>query len=95
LAEEISQVKVHPLIRDAVRRMGLTPRESSLTELLAVGMPTEEASASLGISKATIRTHLRKIFASLRIASRVELVALVLASVAADADARNHQVLAS
>lgn len=90
-----SQIQIHPLIREAVQRMGLTPRESSLTELLAIGCPTEDASLQLGITKATIRTHLRKIFSCLKITSRVELVALVLASVAADVDARCRSLIAS
>lgn len=76
--EAPQETTVHRRIRQAVRRLGLTPRESQLVELFAMGYATAAVSKNLGISEATIRTHLRKIFSALKVASRVQLVALVL-----------------
>ncbi len=71
-------------ISNAIARFGLTPREAELVELLAVGFTTTAVCDELRISEATIRTHLRKIFSSLSIESRVQLVAMVLNQVLVD-----------
>lgn len=76
----------HPRIRAAVARLGLTQRESQIVEKFAHGMSTQALAAELFISAATVRTHLRKIFAKLDINSRVELLSLVLAKVMEDLD---------
>ncbi len=76
----------HPRIRAAVARLGLTQRESQIVEKFAHGMSTQALATDLFISAATVRTHLRKIFAKLDINSRVELLSLVLAKVMEDLD---------
>lgn len=75
---------MHPRIRAAVARLGLTQRESQIVERFAEGMSTQTLASELYISVATVRTHLRKIFTKLEISSRVELLSQVLSMVLDD-----------
>ncbi len=77
---------MHPKVRVAVAKLGLTQRESQIVEKFAVGKSTQTLAEELCISVATVRTHLRKIFAKLEIGSRVELLSLVLSRVLEDTD---------
>lgn len=52
----------------------LTDRESEILELIAKGLSNTEAGRVLGISAATIRTHLEHIYAKLEVTNRVEAV---------------------
>ncbi len=52
----------------------LTQRESEILELIAKGLSNTEAGRVLGISPATIRTHLEHIYAKLEVTNRVEAV---------------------
>lgn len=54
---------------------GLTSRELQITQLIARGMNTAEAAATLFISPHTVRDHLKTIFAKTQVSSRGELVA--------------------
>jgi DNA-binding CsgD family transcriptional regulator len=65
--------------------MGLSRRQAELVERFAVGHTTKQVSEDMSISETTVRTHLRRIFVTLKIGSRTELVAMVLAHVLADA----------
>jgi len=80
----------HPRITAAIAEMGLTRRESMIVDLLARGYNSEPLAAELKITQATLRTHLRNIFASLRINSRAELLAIVLANVIAKLDSQTQ-----
>jgi DNA-binding CsgD family transcriptional regulator len=53
----------------------LTARERSVLELLAGGATTESAARQLGISPATIRTHVEKMRVKLGVSTRAALVA--------------------
>lgn len=75
---------MHPRVRSAVAKLGLTQRESQIVEKFAGGMSTQALASELYISAATVRTHLRKIFTKLEISSRVELLSQVLAKVLDD-----------
>lgn len=52
----------------------LSSRETEILQLIAKGMSNNEAAGLLGVSKATIRTHLEHIYAKLEVTNRVEAV---------------------
>jgi DNA-binding NarL/FixJ family response regulator len=53
----------------------LSPRESQVLDLLAKGFLYKEISDSMGISYATVHTHIRHIYEKLHVRSRTEAVA--------------------
>jgi two-component system NarL family response regulator len=53
----------------------LTDRELEVLKSVARGMSNKEIAASLAISEATVKTHLRSTFAKLRVLSRTEAIA--------------------
>ena len=64
------------------RLFGFTPAEAALAMLLANGLTLDEASAELGVSRNTTRTHLRSLFARTGVSRQTMLVRLILKSVA-------------
>src|SRR3984957_18862800 len=52
----------------------LTPREIQVLQLLAKGLANKEIADVLGISEHTVKDHLKKILAKLRVADRTEAV---------------------
>jgi DNA-binding CsgD family transcriptional regulator/PAS domain-containing protein len=64
------------------RLFGFTPTEANLAMLLANGLTLDEASAELGVSRNTARTHLRSVFAKTGVTRQTGLVRLILNSVA-------------
>jgi DNA-binding CsgD family transcriptional regulator len=52
----------------------LTRREREIALLAAEGFLPLNIAASLGIGEATVRTHLKRIYAKLGVSSRLELV---------------------
>jgi len=67
------------LTRDAddapERWQTLTPRERTVLELLASGETTASAATSLGVSEATVRTHVENMRAKLGVNTRAAIVA--------------------
>lgn len=53
----------------------LTPRESEILQLIGKGLSNREAAEVLGVSRATVRTHLEHIYDKLEVTNRVEAVA--------------------
>ncbi len=53
----------------------LTDRELDVLKLVARGMSNKEIATSFAISEATVKTHLRGVFAKLRVLSRTEAIA--------------------
>jgi len=53
----------------------LSPRERQILELLARGFMYKEIAQSLGIRVVTVNTHIRRIYAKLRVRSRAQAVA--------------------
>jgi DNA-binding CsgD family transcriptional regulator len=62
----------HPLPR-------LTPRQNDLLHLVAAGHTNTQIARRLGISEATVRTHLENIYEKLHVSSRTAAVTRVLA----------------
>ncbi|HLX60661.1 MAG TPA: helix-turn-helix transcriptional regulator [Planctomycetota bacterium] len=62
------------LVATALRH-GLTPAETRVYVLMARGMSNKEISRQLKISYHTIRAHLRNMFKTLKVSSRVEAIA--------------------
>jgi DNA-binding NarL/FixJ family response regulator len=58
----------------------LTEREAAVLGLIARGRSNEEIAAQLFISLATVKTHINRLFAKLRITSRVQAVVLAYES---------------
>ena len=56
----------------------LSPREQEIARLVAEGLPNKCISTVLEISTWTVATHLRRIFAKLRVTSRAAMVARLL-----------------
>ena len=61
---------------------GLTPSEAKLALLLSNGTPIPDAAHQLGITEISARTNLKRIFAKTGISRQVDLVRLILRSVA-------------
>jgi DNA-binding NarL/FixJ family response regulator len=52
----------------------LTPREVEILQVIAKGLSNAEAAKVLGVSRATVRTHLEHIYAKLSVSNRVEAI---------------------
>ena len=58
----------------------LTPREIEVLEAITDGLSTAKIASLLGISGATVRSHVKSLLAKLGLHSRVEAVSLILRS---------------
>ncbi len=56
----------------------LSPREVEVLSLVSQGLENKQIARSLGISEATVKTHLKGVFARLDVSSRAEAVAIGL-----------------
>ncbi|HLV59781.1 MAG TPA: response regulator transcription factor [Fredinandcohnia sp.] len=52
----------------------LTPREKEILQLIAKGLTNREVAGVLGLSRATVRTHLEHIYEKLEVTNRVEAI---------------------
>ena len=59
----------------AARAPHLTPRQREVLGHLAEGCSTDQITAELGLSRETVRNHIRGVFAALGVHSRLEAVA--------------------
>jgi DNA-binding CsgD family transcriptional regulator len=62
------------------RLLMLTPREIEVLQAVADGHSTSKIASILGISTATVRSHVKSLLAKLGLHSRVEAVSLILKS---------------
>ncbi len=62
------------------RLIHLTPREIEVLEAITEGHSTAMIASLLGISNATVRSHVKSLLAKLGLHSRVEAVSLILRS---------------
>jgi two-component system nitrate/nitrite response regulator NarL len=69
-------VRIHP--KAASVSIALSPREQEIARMIAKGYPNKIIAAVLEISAWTVCTHIRRIFAKLRVGSRAEMVARLL-----------------
>jgi pimeloyl-ACP methyl ester carboxylesterase/DNA-binding CsgD family transcriptional regulator len=87
IAEFVGEVSGRPAVRAAVepaarpRRpatgwQALTDAERQVAELVAVGLTNREVAERLYLSRYTVETHLKHVFAKLGVSSRAELAAL-------------------
>jgi DNA-binding CsgD family transcriptional regulator len=58
----------------AADSLGLTERERAMVEMIARGLANKEIAAELGISPATVRTHIYNLYRKVGARSRVELL---------------------
>ncbi len=58
--------------------VGISPREREIAALVAQGLPTKAIAAALAISRWTVCTHLRRIYARVGVGSRAAMVARLL-----------------
>ncbi len=63
-----------PVLQEEPEGKKLSARESEILQLIAKGVSNNEAAQLLGLSKATIRTHLEHIYRKLEVTNRVEAV---------------------
>lgn len=59
-------------------RVHLTPREQSIAQLVARGLPNKCIAKQLQISPWTVATHLRRLFAKLGVSTRSAMIAKLL-----------------
>lgn len=52
----------------------LSPRETEILKLIAKGLSNPQVAQALGVSRATVRTHLEHIYAKLDVSNRTEAV---------------------
>jgi DNA-binding NarL/FixJ family response regulator len=71
--DELLEERVVELLRQPPMAR-LTPREEEIVRLLALRLSDDEVAAELGISPATVRTHVTSALSKRRARSRVELV---------------------
>ena len=86
-ARPVAAVLLHPrapkpVTADLLRATyGLTPRETEICILVYKGLKDGEIAGTLGIGFATVRTHMKRLFAKLEVANRSELVYCLLEGV--------------
>jgi DNA-binding NarL/FixJ family response regulator len=52
----------------------LSPREQEILQLIAKGLSNSQVATAIGVSRATVRTHLEHIYAKLEVSNRTEAV---------------------
>jgi DNA-binding NarL/FixJ family response regulator len=52
----------------------LSPREQEILKLIAKGLSNSEVATAIGVTRATVRTHLEHIYAKLEVSNRTEAV---------------------
>jgi DNA-binding CsgD family transcriptional regulator/PAS domain-containing protein len=76
------QQQAHAPLQVIKQLFGFTPSEAALAMLMANGLTLDAAAEELGISRNTVRTHLRAVFAKTGVTRQPQLVSLILKSVA-------------
>lgn len=72
-------------------RLGLPPRQTEVLQQLAQGATYAQTGQRMGITLATVRTHVERLYASLGVQSRGEAVALLFSSAARDPNHDDQQ----
>lgn len=58
----------------ALRTLGVTPREYAVLELIAEGRSNKEIARSLGVSPNTVKTHISRLFTKLDAQRRIQAI---------------------
>ena len=74
LLQHFKPTSQHPGHQSESYRRSLTERELECLQIVAKGLSNTEAASVLGLSKATVRTHLEHIYQKLDVGNRVEAV---------------------
>lgn len=74
----VLEYEPNQLTEAALRRLGLSPRESEIVGLLAEGATNAEIAARLHLSERTVKRHLANVFGKLGVQSRAGVVGRVL-----------------
>ena len=77
IVDPVARARIDPGLVEAV--LGLSPAETEIAVLLAEGRTTRQISAVTGRAYDTVRTHLKHIYAKLRVSRQFEVAQLVLA----------------
>ncbi|HYJ29412.1 MAG TPA: LuxR C-terminal-related transcriptional regulator [Allosphingosinicella sp.] len=59
---------------EAIRSLGLSPRECEVLELLASGQSNKEMARTLSISPNTVKTHIARVYEKLEVERRVQAI---------------------
>ena len=59
---------------EAIRSLGLSPRECEILDLLASGQSNKELARTLGISPNTVKTHVARVYEKLDVDRRVQAI---------------------
>jgi DNA-binding CsgD family transcriptional regulator len=59
---------------EAIRSLGLTPRECEILQLIASGQSNKEMARALSISPNTVKTHVSRVYEKLAVERRVQAV---------------------
>ncbi len=57
-------------VRGGIRRLGITPRQLQVLQLVAEGYSNQEIGKELGIAEATVKSHLTALFQALHVKNR-------------------------
>jgi DNA-binding CsgD family transcriptional regulator len=79
IAMVIEPAKASEVAPVIVEAYGLTPREVEVTQMVALGLKTDEIGARLYLSPHTVRDHLKAVFEKVGVSSRGELVSQLFA----------------
>lgn len=70
---------IAPLIAERLAsRIGLSPREVDILELIASGKRNKEIADALGITQETVQTHIKRLFVKLNVTDRTAAVTAAL-----------------
>jgi len=80
LAIELTQLTKHqiPIGKESLMGLGLTERQAQLARYAAIGLTSKEIAFKLGLSESTVKNHFSSMFRKFGIASRIELIALLV-----------------
>jgi len=65
---------------DRIERLGITPRELEILELIAAGLSTREIAERLFVSENTVKTHTSRLFEKLNARRRTQAVQIAKAA---------------
>ena len=77
--------------QDRIRRLGVSPRQAQVAELLLQGRQDKQIASELGIAARTVRAHLGELFDRFDARGRVELAVQIMSALHVHANPRHRQ----